>query len=104
MHELIEIARQNEELTKRIHQLALTLMDAAEPKEIFLTLYDDLKHNFRANRVAMQLFADPVFIDSYTNEEFVEKDIKEESLFSVHYRKTHANQLAFKAPIASLPF
>ena len=32
LHELIEIARQNEELARRMHSLSLTLMDAAEPK------------------------------------------------------------------------
>src|SRR5690554_6019226 len=32
LHELIEIARQNEELARRMHKLALTLMDAAEPR------------------------------------------------------------------------
>ena len=82
MHELIEIARQNEELAKRMHQLALTLMDAAEPKEIFSTLYDNLKRNFHASRVIVKLFADPAIIDSYASEEFVGKDIKEESLFN----------------------
>ena len=42
LHELIEIARQNEELARRMHQLALTLMDADDPKDIFNTLYEKL--------------------------------------------------------------
>ncbi len=37
LHELIEIARQNEDLARRMHQLALTLMDADDPKDIFNT-------------------------------------------------------------------
>lgn len=81
MHELIEIARQNEELARRMHQLALTLMDAAEPKDIFSTLYNNLKRNFRADRVAVRLFAGPSFIDTYAGEEFVGRDIQEQSLF-----------------------
>lgn len=81
MHELIEIARQNEELARRMHQLALTLMDAAEPRDIFSTLYDNLKKNFRADRVAVRLFADPAFVDSYAGEEFAGARVAEQSLF-----------------------
>ncbi len=38
LHELIEIARQNEELARKMHQLGLTLMDATDPRDIFATL------------------------------------------------------------------
>jgi len=81
LHELIEIARQNEELARRMHQLALTLMDAAEPRDIIKTLYDNLKKNFRADRVVMRLFADPAFIDTFAGEEFAGADTRESSLF-----------------------
>ena len=81
MHELIEIARQNEELARRMHKLALTLMDAAEPNDIFSTLYDNLRRNFRADYVAVRVFAGPAFIDTYAGEEFAGRDIKEQSLF-----------------------
>jgi uncharacterized protein YigA (DUF484 family) len=81
LHELIEIARQNEELARRMHKLALTLMDAAEPRDIIKTLYDNLKKNFRADRVVMRLFADPAFIDIFASEEFAGADTRESSLF-----------------------
>ena len=81
LHELIEIARQNEELAKRMHKLALTLMDAAEPKEIFSTLYDNLRKNFHADKVSVRLFADPAFIDTHAGEEFAGKETSEKSLF-----------------------
>jgi len=81
MHELIEIARQNEELARRMHQLALTLMDAAEPKDIFLTLYDNLRKNFRADKVSVRLFAKPSFVDTFAGEEYVGTEVVEESLF-----------------------
>lgn len=81
LHELIEIARQNEELARRMHQLALTLMDVAEPKDIFNTLYDNLRRNFRADYVAVRLFAEPAFVDSYAGEEFAGVDIPQETLF-----------------------
>lgn len=81
LHELIEIARQNEELARRMHKLALTLMDAAEPREIFTTLYDNLRKNFHADKVSVRLFADPAFIDTYAGPEFAGKNADEKSLF-----------------------
>ena len=81
IHELIEIATQNEELARRMHQLALTLIDADDPKDIFFTVYDNLKKNFHADRVIVRLFANPAFIDSFPTDEFVGKESIEESLF-----------------------
>lgn len=82
MHELIEIARQNEELARRMHQLALTLMDATDTREIFSTLYENLKRNFRADRVTVRIFADPAFIDTFAGEEFAGREsVEAENLF-----------------------
>ncbi|MGH8248199.1 MAG: DUF484 family protein [Gammaproteobacteria bacterium] len=81
LRELIEIARGNEELATRMHRLALLLMDAAEPKDIFHTLYDNLRRNFNADRVAVRLFAAPAFIDTFPGEEFAGRDRNEQALF-----------------------
>jgi len=81
LRELIDIARHNEELATRMHRLALSLMDAAEPKDIFGTLYDSLRRNFSADRVAVRLFAAPAFIDSFPGEEFAGRDCNELGLF-----------------------
>ena len=81
IHELIEIATQNEELARRMHQLALTLIDAENPKDIFSTMYDNLKKNFHADRVIVRLFANPAFMNSSAADEFVGKESIEESLF-----------------------
>lgn len=81
LHELIEIARQNEELARRMHSLSLTLMDAAEPKDIFTTLYEDLKENFKVDHVSVRLFAKPAFVDTYAGPEFAGPDVTEKSLF-----------------------
>ena len=59
LHELIEIAKFNEDLAHRMHHLALTLIDAGSPEEIFKTLYENLKRNFRAEQVVVRLFAQP---------------------------------------------
>ncbi len=81
LHDLIEIARQNEELARRMHLLSLTLMDAAEPRDIFTTLYEDLKENFKVNHVSVRLFAKPAFVDTYAGPEFAGPDIPEKGLF-----------------------
>ncbi len=81
LHELIEIANQNEELARKMHQLGLTLMDATSPEDIFTTLYDNLSKNFHADRVAVRIFGDPAFIDSFAGKEFSGKDTKEILLF-----------------------
>jgi len=87
LHELIEIARQNEELARRMHHLGLILMDTAEPKEIFTTLYDNLRRNFHADRVVVRLFAEPAFIDSYAGDEFAGQDAEEKTLFKTIFDK-----------------
>ena len=78
---LIEIARHNEELARRMHQLVMALMDATNAKEIFTILYDNLKKDFRADRVAIRLFANPAFIDSFPGEEFAGREQAEQKLF-----------------------
>ena len=46
MCELIEIARQNNELALRMHQLILTLMGDNNPSETFSLMYESLKKIF----------------------------------------------------------
>ncbi|MDX1519088.1 MAG: DUF484 family protein [Gammaproteobacteria bacterium] len=89
LHELIEIARQNEELARRMHQLSLTLMDAGDPRDIFPTLYDNLTRNFHADRVVVRLFADPAFLDIEAGDEFVGSDNSGRSLFKSIINSRH---------------
>ena len=81
LHELIEIARHNEELARRMHQLALTLMEADAPEDIFQTMYENLKKNFHADRAVVRLFAEPAYVDSFPIAEFSGKDVAGQSLF-----------------------
>ena len=74
LYDLIEIARQNDELARRMHALALTLMDAARPAEIFTTLYENLRRDFKVDYVAVRLFADPVSQDIPAGGEFAGSD------------------------------
>ena len=81
LRELIEVARRNEDLAGRMHRFVLSLLEAAEPKDIFATLYARLREDFSADRVAVRLFAEPAFIDSYAGEEFAGTDRNELTLF-----------------------
>lgn len=81
LHELIEIAKMNEDLAHRMHHLVLTLIDAADPGEIFKTLYENLKRNFRAEKVAIRLFAQPAGGDIPAMAEFAGKDARAARLF-----------------------
>jgi len=89
LHELIEIARLNEELARRMHHLALTLMDAGDPREIFPTLYDNLTRNFHADCVVVRLFADPAFLDIEAGDEFVGSGNPGKSLFKSIINSRH---------------
>lgn len=81
LHEMIENARQNEELARRMHKLALTLMDAADPAALFATLYDNLKRNFRADKVSVRLFANPAVTDNNVGGEFAGRAVGVQELF-----------------------
>lgn len=80
LRELVEIARQNEELAHRMHHLVLTLIDAGAPDAVFKTLYDNLKRNFSADRAAVRLFAGPA-AGAVAGEEFVGRGAEAETLF-----------------------
>ena len=67
MCELIEIARQNNELALRMHQLILTLMGDNNPSETFSLMYESLKKNFHADKAVIRLFINPGSIYISTN-------------------------------------
>lgn len=81
LDELIDIARANEELARRMHMLALTLMDAQQPQEVFNTLYDSLRKNFQADFVTVRLFCEPTVPDTQVAAEFAGSDTKGMTLF-----------------------
>ena len=87
LHELIEIAKLNEDLAHRMHHLVLTLIDAADPEEIFKTLYENLKRNFRAEKVAIRLFAQPAGIEAPAMAEFAGNETEAAGLFETLIEK-----------------
>ena len=87
LHELIEIAKLNEDLAHRMHHLMLTLIDAVDPDEIFKTLYENLKRNFRAEKVAIRLFAQPAGTEIPAMAEFVGREAGAAELFKTLIEK-----------------
>jgi len=57
LHELIEVARENEQLNQRLHQLTLNLIEATRFDEILATLQDELRGRFQADAVELKLFS-----------------------------------------------
>lgn len=58
--ELVGIARDNEELARRLHRLTLKLVEAESLDRALAVLYQDLRADFAADRVLLQLFASAV--------------------------------------------
>ncbi len=87
LHELIEIAKLNEDLAHRMHHLVLTLIDASDPEEIFKTLYENLKRNFRAEQAVIRLFAEASGNEGPVLAEFVGKQAEEAGLFEALIEK-----------------
>ena len=80
LHELIEIARQNEDLARRLHRLTLSLMAADRPAALCQTLYEDLRRNFQADRAVLRLFAEPAEA-AHAAPEFAGEDADAQALF-----------------------
>lgn len=56
LDELIAVARENEELNRRLHKLTLTLLDCLDFEEVVNALQDRLHDDFRAEAVELHLF------------------------------------------------
>lgn len=78
---MIENARANEALIRRIHGLVLQLMEATGPHAIFSTLQLHLTEHFKAERIKVLVFAGPSFIESNSPPEFVGHDDSRKSAF-----------------------
>ncbi len=80
--ELVSLARQNEHLNGKIHALALTLMNAAGPQSIFDCLDGCLRADFGADHVAVNVYAEPAFVDSADVPQFVGAEAPGRAAFS----------------------
>jgi len=71
IEELMNFARENEVLTRKIHDLTLTLITAVNPRTIFLSLNRSFVEDFSADQVFCFVFADAVSFDHDEVSEFV---------------------------------
>jgi uncharacterized protein YigA (DUF484 family) len=78
LEQLIAVARENDDLNRRLHQLTLTLIETDDLENLMDTLLDDLREQFRADAVELKLFsaenleqavnerqADPLLFDDF---------------------------------------
>ena len=57
LEDLIEVARENERLSTRLHRLILALIEAGSQDEILATLRDQLREQFQTDAVELKLFS-----------------------------------------------
>jgi len=57
IQELIAVARGNDQLNRRLHQLTLALIDAGDFSGVLNNLEDQLHEEFRADAVELRLFS-----------------------------------------------
>jgi uncharacterized protein YigA (DUF484 family) len=57
LHELIDIARENDSLNNRLHKMTLELFDAASLDDVIDTLQNHLRDQFKADAVEVKLFS-----------------------------------------------
>lgn len=57
LRELVEVARENDQLGRRLHRLTLALIEADGFDELVNILQDELRDQFKADAVELKLFA-----------------------------------------------
>jgi len=80
--ELVQLATDNQAVIHRIHELALSLMEAAGPQAIFSTLADRLTQDFSADCAQTIIFGKPSLVEATPLAEFVGGDSDISEVFS----------------------
>ncbi len=68
LEELIEVARDNDRLNQRLHQLTLRLIEATTLDEVLATLQDELRGRFQADAVELKLFSEEELEQAHVSE------------------------------------
>lgn len=87
--DLVGRAQANESLNSRIHELALELLRQSGPQAVFKVLRDRLRSGFRADSVAIWLFADPGYIDAPRAAEFAGRQSTRRGPFATMLDSAH---------------
>jgi len=57
LEQLVTVARENDQLNRRLHRLTLALIEAGDLEELLNTLQDELRAQFDADAVELKLFS-----------------------------------------------
>jgi uncharacterized protein YigA (DUF484 family) len=79
--ELVSIARENDDLERRLYQLAPKLCEGKNPRAVLDCLYQGLGNDFKADEVTVKLFSAPRRAKDQGQSEFVGKDWPQQTLF-----------------------
>ncbi len=79
--ELVNNARRNEELSRRLHRLTLGLLECTGVDDVFATLYGVLVNDFNADMVAIRVFGRPSSAADAGLAEFTGDDAGDPHLF-----------------------
>ncbi len=60
LQDLVQIARDNDRLSERMHRMTLSLIDCTSLEETFIALHDSLRNEFQADAVTLRLLARPL--------------------------------------------
>jgi len=81
LNNLIQIARENDHLHKRMQRITLALVEAHTPDAIFRNLQESLRDDFSAETVIINLFVEPENRDDFTGVTFVDRGNSELDVF-----------------------
>lgn len=105
LKKLVNNARDNEELNRRLHKLTLSLIECHAVDEVFANLYQSLREDFSAEHAAIRVFADPSHESNRGLAEFVGTDSRSEPLFEPLFKslkpicgRMRPEQIAFLFP------
>lgn len=80
--ELVGIARDNEELSRRMHRLTLRLVEAGSCAQVFGCLDQSVRADFNADALVVRIFAAPLAEEDRGRSEFVGRDTPLAKLFA----------------------
>ncbi|MGH8536037.1 MAG: DUF484 family protein [Gammaproteobacteria bacterium] len=80
--ELLTIAAENDDLRRRLHELTIKLLGSDDIKVTIATLYRALMEDFRADFVALKVFAAPRPVNGEPVPEFLGRDAAERDVFA----------------------
>ena len=93
--ELVTIARENEELSRRMHRLTLRLVEATSCAQVLGNLEQSVRDDFSADELSVRIFATPSAAADANRAEFVGRDTPLVAMFAevIKQRKPFCGRL-----------